>query len=267
MNMSARVVIKLGGGLITDKTEPKAFDHAKMAAVAEVIAEQSRLGSSIVIVHGAGSFGHLLAKEWAIADGFRSDISLEQKAAVSQIRNDMRELNSLVIKCLNEVGLECESYPPSDWALGTGPSFEGDLGNFNKGNEEAIPVTFGDVVDTMDGTRFGILSGDDLMLRISNEVPGVTHSIFLIGDADGVMDKPPNEQDSKLLPIWRPGSRLESSHDTKIDVTGGINLKLMRASEISKNVGEVWIINGREPMRLSEILSDGQTIGTKIIVS
>ena len=91
MNMSARVVIKLGGGLITDKTEPKAFDHAKMAAVAEVIAEQSRLGSSIVIVHGAGSFGHLLAKEWAIADGFRSDISLEQKAAVSQIRNDMRE--------------------------------------------------------------------------------------------------------------------------------------------------------------------------------
>ena len=265
--MGARVVVKLGGGLITDKTESKTFDHARMAGIAEVIAELSHLGSSIVIVHGAGSYGHLLAKEWSISEGFRSDISLEQKAAVSQIRSDMRELNALVITSLNEVGLECESHPPSDWALGTGQGFQGSLSAFQKENQEAIPVTFGDVVDTNDGTQFGILSGDDLMLRISNEVPGVTHSIFLIGDADGVMDKPPNEQNSKLLPLWRPGLDLKSNHDSDIDVTGGINLKLMRASDISKHVGEVWIINGTEPTRLSELLIEGQTIGTKILAS
>lgn len=267
MTMGARVVIKLGGGLITDKTESKTFDNDRMAGIAEVIAELSHLGSSIVIVHGAGSYGHLLAKEWSISDGARSDISYEQKNAVSQIRRDMRELNTLVINSLNKVGLECESHPPSDWALGTGHSFQGNLSAFHRSNEDSIPVTFGDVVDTNDEAKFGILSGDDLMLRISKEVPGVTHSIFLIGDADGVMDKPPNERDSKLLPIWHPGFHLRSNHDSDIDVTGGIELKLMRASEISKHVGEVWIIDGREPTRLSELLTEGQTIGTKILVS
>ena len=265
--MGPRVVIKLGGGLITNKAKSKTFCHTRMAAIAEAIAELSELGSSIVIVHGAGSYGHLLAKEWSISGGIRSDISLEQRVAVSQIRSDMRELNSLVMSSLNQVGLECENHPPSDWALGTGRSFQGNLSAFVKSNEDAIPLTFGDVVDTDDGTEFGILSGEDLMLRISNEVPGVTHSIFLIGDAEGVMDKPPNEQDAELLPFWSPGLHLKSNHDSDIDVTGGINLKLMRASEISEHVGQVWIIDGREPNRLSELLTEGQTIGTKILAS
>ena len=123
------------------------------------------------------------------------------------------------------------------------------------------------MVDKEDESEFGILSGDDLMLRISREIPGVTHVIFLIGDASGVMDKPPVFDGAKLITEWSTNTQYRSEHDSEIDVTGGIGLKLDRASEISEDVGQVWIIDGRRPKRILEILTRGKTIGTRILPS
>ena len=60
--MSFRVAIKLGGGLITDKGSMKKFNNKAVEAVVESLYSAYELGASIVIVHGAGSFGPLLAK-------------------------------------------------------------------------------------------------------------------------------------------------------------------------------------------------------------
>ena len=263
--MGARVVVKLGGGLITKKDEWKKFDIERMQAVSIVLSKLSSLGASIVVVHGAGSFGHILAKEWAISGGMNPDISSEQREAVDQIRSDMNELNSLVVSCLEEVGLECDSLPPSEWAFGTGKDFDGPLESFIRPSNLPIPITFGDAVDTGDEAEFGILSGDDLMLRLSTELPGVTHSIFLMGDAQGILDKPPTERGAKLLTTWSPSTYFKSEHRSEIDVTGGIMLKIERASEISNDVEEVWILDGRRPERILELVRTGETIGTKIL--
>ncbi len=67
-SMASRVVIKLGGGLITDKGSMKKFDSDSMERVADSISSVVDMGVPIVIVHGAGSFGHLLAKEWSISE-------------------------------------------------------------------------------------------------------------------------------------------------------------------------------------------------------
>jgi isopentenyl phosphate kinase len=103
------------------------------------------------------------------------------------------------------------------------------------------------------------------MARISIEIPSVTHCVFLLGDADGMMDKPPHLEGSKLIKLWKSGEYVETEHNTEQDVTGGIELKAKRASLISKKVEEVWFINGNCPERLSELLTDGTTIGTKIV--
>ena len=262
--MRARVVIKLGGGLITKKDSFKSFNSDIVKSLCEVIANIVSEGISIIIVHGAGSFGHILAKEWRIAEGCDSEISTEQKDAVDRIRSDMRELDSLIVDELFKQGLRSESFPPSDWATGVGRNFKGCLEKFERSSGEDIPITFGDVVNTADEKEFGILSGDDLMLRLSTEVPDVTHSIFLIGDAPGVLDMPPGKG-GELVPIWSPSTEISSVHHSEIDVTGGIRLKLDRAAEIAKNVGEVWVMDGRAPQRIQELLISGETIGTKIV--
>ncbi len=263
--MDARVVIKIGGGLITQKDSMKTFDTESMESVSIAVSKLSSLGASIVLVHGAGSFGHILAKEWSISDGLVAEISSNQREAVRQIRSDMKELNGFVVSSLAEMGLECESYPPSEWATGTGRVFHGNLEKFNRLANQPIPITFGDVVNMEDGSEFGILSGDDLMLRLSKELPGVTHSIFLMADAQGIMDRPPNERGSRLLPTWSPITNFKSEHKSQIDVTGGIRLKIERAGEISQSVDQVWILDGREPGRILELVQTGKTLGTKIL--
>ena len=67
--MASRVVIKLGGGLITDKGSMKKFDSDSVERIADSISSIVEMGVPVIVVHGAGSFGHLLAKEWSISEG------------------------------------------------------------------------------------------------------------------------------------------------------------------------------------------------------
>ena len=262
--MASRVVIKLGGGLITDKGSMKKFDSDSVERIADSISSIVEMGVPVVVVHGAGSFGHLLAKEWSISEGVDQKIAGEQRIIVDEIRSDMRELNKLVIGKLSDSELESEGLPPSEWAIGTGSKFQGEIMNFQREVEEPIPITFGDVVNTNDELEFGILSGDDLMLRLSRELE-VSHCIFLIGDAEGVLSGPPDQKGSKLIDKLDTGVEIEGPQYSEIEVTGGIGLKIDRARKIASDVEEVWILDGRRPERIVELLRSGETRGTKIL--
>jgi len=262
--MPTRLVIKMGGGLVSDKNSMKKFEPGAVREVVDALFSVSEMGVPTVIVHGAGSFGHLLAKKWGIAEGVNGEISDRQWEAVREIRSDMRELNGLISEVFENNGIKCSCHPPSDWAMGTGPIFKGDVSIFDVEAGEPMPITFGDVVDTDDGKEFGILSGDDLMLRLSCELD-VSHCIFLIGDAEGVLSGPPGEEGSTLINELRSHTQMKGEHAADIDVTGGISLKVDRALEISKDVEEVWIIDGRKPERILELLTTGKTTGTKIL--
>ena len=91
LKMSGRIVIKLGGSLITDKATEKTLKKEVLDTVSKVIATIVNKGYSLVLVHGAGSFGHLLAKKWSIVEGADSQFIDRQRRAVIQIREDMRE--------------------------------------------------------------------------------------------------------------------------------------------------------------------------------
>ena len=263
--MAAKVVMKLGGGLITEKSS---FKTVKKGVIDSICSEISKIidnGHSVILIHGAGSFGHLLAKKWSLAGGVDDEISEHQRDAVVEVRSDMAELCEYVTDSLNSYGVGFAVFPPSVWAMETGRSFIGDLDIFENTSKDIVPVSFGDVVRVSGGAEFGILSGDDLMARISLELPSVTHSIFLLGDVDGMMDMPPNTEGSRLVPIWSADENIETSHNSEQDVTGGIELKAARASQISSGVDEVWFINGNYPERISQLLDEGFTIGTKIL--
>lgn len=72
---------------------------------------------------------------------------------------------------------------------------------------------------------------------------------------------------SKLIPLWNPGmSNLNMSlcHNSEIDVTGGIRLKLDCASIMcQKSKANIWIVDGRKAHRIIEALN-GSALGTRI---
>ena len=261
----SRVIVKLGGGLITDKTEYKHVQISHISPVASVIKELVDMGHSVILVHGAGSFGHIESRKWRLADGYQQDIEQEQAEAVDRVRSDMLELNQHILDALQSEGLVTESLPPRYWANGVGFAFEGDVSTFVREPSEPIPVTFGDVVEVTNGSKFGILSGDHIMVRLAIELPDVSACIFLLGDVEGLMDRPPNEPGSVLLPTWKLDEGFSESHNSDIDVTGGIMLKAHCASMIARQVEDVWLLNGTVPSRMLTVVSKGDTIGTKVL--
>jgi len=265
MSNMPRVIVKLGGGLITDKSLYRQVRLDRVDAVSAVIKELKDSGYSVIIVHGAGSFGHLEARKWKLSEGYNRDISKEQANAVTRVRSDMDDLNEYVVKSLMNAGVECEIMPPRKWATGVGVEFQGDLDSFVRDPALPVPITFGDVVDTVDDTRFGILSGDHIMVRLGCELPDVSACIFLLGDVDGLMDSPPNEPGSVLLPTWKLDEGFSKSHNPDVDVTGGIMLKAHCASLIARQVEDVWLLNGTVPSRMLTVVSKGDTIGTRVL--
>mgnify|MGYP002684126917 CR=1 FL=1 len=104
------ILVKLGGSVITDKGRYRTFDPDTAGRLAEEIA---RTGQDVVIVHGAGSFGHILAKEHRLHLGI-SDGS--QLLGASLVMSDVRELDLEVCRRLSAKGVRAVPLPPASCA-------------------------------------------------------------------------------------------------------------------------------------------------------
>ena len=60
--MVRRIVIKFGGALITKKDEECVANVEIIRKLCSVVHEITQRGIQVIVVHGAGSFGHLKAK-------------------------------------------------------------------------------------------------------------------------------------------------------------------------------------------------------------
>ena len=60
-------IIKLGGSVITDKSKESFFKKEIMNNLSKEIKKANK---RCIIIHGAGSFGHILAKKYKLNNGF-----------------------------------------------------------------------------------------------------------------------------------------------------------------------------------------------------
>lgn len=269
--MAEVVVVKFGGGLITNKSKLCTPMLETIDNLVEVIDRIIKCGLKVIVVHGAGSFGHLRAKYWRLNEGMVDDHKFapqidcqNQYQAVSLVRKDMLTLNSIVCDAFTKRGISTRSLPPHQWAKNTGSNFSGEISKRFAAAEDVI-VTFGDVVDCDIG-EFGILSGDDLVVRICRDIPQVSRLVFAVKGVDGILSKPPNvARDEDLIHEWSPSVSYSGVHDTDIDVTGGIALKANRGAEVASMGIEVVIINGEKPERLFDACLGKSTRGTRIL--
>ena len=106
------------------------------------------LVDGLIIVHGAGSFGHPPAKKYKIGEPFERHEYLSKKLGFAEIQNDVKKLNSIICESLIEHGIPCVGMPPSS----TLSMYNKRIYNFDLDllkyylREGYVPVLFGDIV-------------------------------------------------------------------------------------------------------------------------
>jgi isopentenyl phosphate kinase len=279
-------LVKLGGALITDKSRdvealrPEALrETARHLALAY---KQSSNGGSegsgsssrgVVVVHGAGSFGHPPARRYGVARGgdLRSDPFLREGVCETRLR--VSRLHGLVLEALLEAGVPAAGLPPfaGGWGPTHGPgrvspSRAADACGRVRACLDAglVPVLYGDVV--LDATQgCAVLSGDAIMRELAKALRP-ERAVFLT-DVDGVFDRPPEEAGARLVRVARLGGggggeddewvlegsggsnggngggvRLGGAREGAADVSGGMEAKVEEAAAISREAGGAPVI-------------------------
>jgi len=213
--MSERLILKLGGSVITDKSADCAVNRGRLASVAGAIAGVRTGG--LLMIHGAGSCGHPEAKRYHLDQG----ASAGDTDGIFVTHRAVSGLNDTVVAALRKKGVAAVGIHP----LHTGIADNGRLVGFECRHLEKmlmlgmVPVIHGDVV--MDLSKGAcIVSGDQLVryLAVALRINRVGLATDVPGVLDGDVVVPAITR--KTVPALQIGS---SSHT---DVTGGMRGKI-----------------------------------------
>ncbi len=243
------ILIKLGGSVITDKSQYKKFDKEQAARLCKEIAESGR---STIIVHGAGSFGHVLAKRYAIQNGLQD---FAQVMPAAMVHHDAMELGSLLTAELMAIGIPAASVSPGTcFIMEDGELVAENLEPIRRMSHLGImPVLFGDVV--MDRKRgFGIVSGDQIMELMADIYK--PERVVFVSDIDGLYDRNPKlHDDAELITeVTEETLRQVESTDAVDDVTGGVRNKMESMLRMCTSDRDCVLVNGTVPGRLLSLL-------------
>ena len=233
------ILMKLGGSVITNKkSQTPKCRRENITRIAEIISKSNK---KIIIVHGAGSYAHPLAKKYKISNGL--DGTDEQLEAIAKAKKQMRELNQILCKSITKVGLDYEIIIPSK---SMNMNHKNEIIDFPKEKFDEIisigkiAITFGDIVNKKEN-NVGILSGDTLLLRLA-EIYKPKRTFFVMdypGVVKGSLDADVIEIHNKINSEFVNNVSIHSEVD-RPDVTGGLLNKIKCALEIS-NYSECWI--------------------------
>ena len=264
--MNDLVIIKLGGSAITKKQEDKeevSTENLKRLC-SEISRARRKTGFDLIIVHGAGPFGHVPAKKHLLAEGFKDPSQIE---GITVTRSSMEQLNFSVVTALIESGINAVSCQPSAMGiLKTGKidyfptkAIEGFI------SLGMVPVLYGDVV--IDKNRgFGILSGDQIVQYVAEKLKA--QRVIIATDVEGVFEKDPRDDPkAKIIPILDRIriERLSAGDSKATDVTGGMRGKLSELAVLAEAGIDSAIISALLPGRLQKALEGKEVPGTTIV--
>ncbi len=257
------IFLKLGGSLITDKSEPETVRHDVLKRTAAEIASfiKSTPNEQLIVGHGSGSFGHHHAAKYQTQLGAHS---VEEWRGFSEVWSSANRLNVQVVDALREAGLPALRFAPSSAAIATkgridAMCIEPILHSLDAG---LLPVVHGDVAfDRAQGAT--ILSTEEIFRFLASYLHP-TH-LLLAGIDAGVFGNYADKTSllDELTPDMVNGIQLGRSQAT--DVTGGMLDKVKTAIEILEEFPglQIFIFSGLEPGSIERALR-GFPGGTKI---
>ena len=265
------VFLKIGGSLITDKTQVEAVQEDVLRRVAGEVARarQEAPDLRVLLGHGSGSFGHVAARQ----HGTRMGVQGEQGwRGFAQVADAAARLNRLVVAAFLAAGVPVWSVQPSagvlchDGVIVAWPSQQIELA-LARG---LAPLVFGDAV--LDSVRGGtIASTEELFAWLAGRLQ--PRRVVLAGTVDGVYSGDPlRDPTADLWPEITPGdlprlrASLGGSHG--VDVTGGMLSKVTEMCQLAADQPglEVRLISGLRPGAIYRALLGAEDAGgTRII--
>jgi isopentenyl phosphate kinase len=269
--MSELVFVKLGGSTITDKMTPETPRHHAIARIAGELAaaREERPGLRLVLGHGSGSFGHVLARRHQTRAGVHGP---DQWRGFAEVAAMAARLNRIVADALLAAGLPVWSLQPSASARCRGGSLVAmDTGRLERALAEGlVPLVYGDVAldDLQGGT---IISTEQILVYLARHLRPAR--LLLATDVDGVLERDlDNGLWERTIPHVSAANwevvRESLSGSQAPDVTGGMLAKVREVLDLTRDVPglEAHIFSGEVPGRLKQVILDpaASVPGTRI---
>jgi len=276
--MKELVFLKLGGSLITDKTQPYTprLDVIEDVALQISTALQNQPNLRLILGHGSGSFGHVAASEYHTRDGFPRPSPLIHRErdkteenywkGFAEVWYQASSLNRCVMMDFHNTHVLAVARPPSATIIAS----DGQVSIWETTAIRMalaagiVPVIYGDV--TFDEVRGGtILSTEDLFSHLARAIN--PERILLAGLESAVWEDFPAR--TRKIETITPQTFGEVSGGVGkavgTDVTGGMEDKVTQMLDLVQQNPElkIQIFSGAEPGNIARALS-GETLGTWI---
>ena len=277
------VLVKLGGGVITDKRVRYGLKKKRLARLALEVREawvELREEGGLIVGNGAGSFAHFSARRYGTKTGFKDEVGA---VGAGWVHWDAVKLNQIVVKALLEEGVPAFSLSPaammvrrqvfstdlksdgvadlSDWVWVGGESLRVGV---EKG---LVPVVYGDVIldEEQGSTIFSTEKVFATMLQRVNWLMDRFEKVRIIqvGLERGVM------RDEEVMPVisrdnWEEVKGYLGGSEG-VDVTGGMWHKVEMSLELADLGVETWIVSGLEKGRVKRAILGAEVEGTKVV--
>ena len=247
------IIIKLGGSVITDKTRPCT---PNMEAIERITREISSSEERMVVVHGAGSYGHFKADKYA--DILRSKHPSKVNPIVNEIHRDLLELSLLVLEGMKKAGIHGMLLPAHAIASAMSGRVKVN-GRIIKGFLRLgfTPLSNGDII--LSGKRnFTICSGDKLIVSIAREIK--PDKVIFITNVDGIIK---DGAVAEELTINDEIDEIAKGKGCK-DVTGDMQIKWEASRELARMGIRSIFVNGRVPGRVRSLLQGKDVVSTVV---
>jgi len=247
-------ILKFGGSVITRKEGYLSADHNNISALAKTIASVRKKGvRDIVIVHGAGSFGHALVLKYGINNGVHNEM---QKHAYAKTHFACEHLSTLIVDELLHNDVPAISLPPASFIIQKNKR----IVKFDTSVIESylsrgfVPVLYGDMV--LDEKIVGsVCSGDQIVSYLGKKAK----RMILGTNVDGVL------AEGRVVPlITRKNFAEIARHITGSatpDVTGGMAGKIREIMLVKR---PTYIVNAKKPSRMEALLLGKKAVCTEI---
>jgi len=254
------VIVKLGGSVITRKQEVEKLRPKVLRRLAREVAEVR--DRRVVLLHGAGSFGHPGARRFGLAVPPGEGASgAERVRGASVVAAEVRRLHLAVVRELVRAGASPFSVPMSTHArnraselvhLDPAPVREALEGGF-------LPVSFGDVVPD-ESWGSSILSADTIAVAL---VPALgAERVVFVTDVEGILEGIPGRRRSVVRNVTAETVAALRAPSARSDVTGGIRGKATAMLAIAAAGADAGLISGLSDGAVSRAIRGGMEFGS-----
>jgi isopentenyl phosphate kinase len=255
------IVIKLGGAAITDKTRLFVIKRRTIASTAKVLANHR----DYLLVHGAGSFGHILVNKYNLIGPIRSR---QQLIGYAKTKASLLKLENEAVSILAEEHIPVAPVAASSCLMANrgrivSQNFEIISSMLKLG---LVPCIGGDIVQDL-SLGASVVSGDQIAVNLAMAFHA--HTIIFGTDVDGLFTADPKlDHKARListLDVVGLQEWAEKAGPANVpDASGGMRGKLTEILPAVRAGIKVIIINLNNPQRLQRAIAGKPVKGTTI---